>query len=136
MPSIGRKGQPVEVSGTVKLISDGKYRNRGPMESGVLINMGETVVLDTGNTEIVIISRQVEPYDTECLASLGIDPRTKRFLVLKSRIHYRATFANLPERLSNALASGSVPRITAAEIRQGATANLSFDLNAFGRPEI
>ena len=28
MPAIGRKGEPLEVSGTVKLIFDGRFRNR------------------------------------------------------------------------------------------------------------
>jgi microcystin degradation protein MlrC len=137
MPSIGRKGQPVEVSGTVKLISDGKYCNRGPMESGVLINMGDTVVLDTGNTEIVIISRQVEPYDTECLASLGIDPRKKRFLVLKSRIHYRATFAELAGAIVECAGVGvctsDYGQLKFAKVRRPI---YPLDLYAFGRSPI
>jgi microcystin degradation protein MlrC len=48
MPSIGRKGESLRVTGTVKLISNGRYRNRGPMMRGVQMDMGPTVVLDTG----------------------------------------------------------------------------------------
>ncbi|MDP6344143.1 MAG: M81 family metallopeptidase, partial [Alphaproteobacteria bacterium] len=54
MPSIGRKGEPRRVSGTVKLISNGQYRNRGPAQKGILQDMGPTVVLDTGKVEIVV----------------------------------------------------------------------------------
>lgn len=92
MPAIGRKGEPLTVSGTVKLISAGKYRNIGPMQKGVLADMGPTVVFDTGKVEIVVISRHVEPHDLACLLSLGIDPLSKRYIMLKSRIHYRAGF--------------------------------------------
>jgi microcystin degradation protein MlrC len=92
MPAIGRKGEPLAVSGRVKLIAEGKYRNRGPASKGVLMDMGPTVVLDTGKVEIVVISRHVEPNDLNCLLSLGIDPLAKRYLMLKSRIHYRAGF--------------------------------------------
>lgn len=92
MPSIKQKGEPLEVSGTVKLISTGQFRNRGPMSKGVLMDMGPTVVLDTGKVEIVVVSRQVEPNDVECLASVGIDATTKRYLMLKSRVHWRAGF--------------------------------------------
>lgn len=99
MPSINRKGQSLSVTGKVKLISDGKYRNRGPMERGVLHDMGNTVVLDTGKVEIVIISRQVEPYDIESLLCLGIDPLRKRFVMLKSRIHYRAGFQKIAKAI-------------------------------------
>jgi microcystin degradation protein MlrC len=54
--------------------------------------MGTTAVLDTGKVQIIVVSRHVEPYDLGCFSSLGIDPLNKRFLMLKSRIHYRATY--------------------------------------------
>jgi microcystin degradation protein MlrC len=92
MPSIGRTGEPLQVSGRVKLISDGRYRNLGPASKGILMDMGPTVVLDTGSVEIVVISRHQEPNDLGCFLSLGIDPTRKRYLMLKSRIHYRAGF--------------------------------------------
>ncbi|HZD27037.1 MAG TPA: M81 family metallopeptidase, partial [Alphaproteobacteria bacterium] len=92
MPAIARKGEPRRVTGRVKLISDGRYRNRGPASRGVLMDMGPTVVLDTGKVEIVVISRHQEPNDLACFTSLGIDPTEKKYLMLKSRIHYRAGF--------------------------------------------
>ena len=39
-----------------------------------------------------MISRHQEPNDIECLASLGIDATAKRYLMLKSRVHWRAGF--------------------------------------------
>lgn len=95
MPSIGRVGEPLEVTGRVKLISDGRFRNVGPMGRGVMNAMGPTVVLDTGRVEIVVISTQQEPNDVACFQSLGIDPRAKRYLMLKSRIHWRAGFREI-----------------------------------------
>jgi microcystin degradation protein MlrC len=92
MPSIGRKGEPLTVKGTVKLISNGRFRNRGPMARGVPQNMGPTVVLDTGKVEIVVISRHQEPNDTACFASVGIEASEKKYLMLKSRVHWRAGF--------------------------------------------
>ena len=95
MPSLGLKGQPLEVSGKVRNLSNGQFRNRGPMSRGVLMDMGPTAVLDTGRVEIVVISRQQEPNDLECFASQGIDPAKKRYLMLKSRVHWRAGFGDL-----------------------------------------
>ncbi len=57
MPSLGLQGQPREVTGRVKLIHNGQYRNQGPAGTGVLCDQGPTVVLDTGKVEIVVISR-------------------------------------------------------------------------------
>ncbi len=95
MPAIGRVGEPLEVTGRVRLISEGRYQNLGPASPGVWMDMGPSVVLDTGRIEIVVISRHQEPNDLACLASLGIDARAKRYLMLKSRIHYRAGFRDV-----------------------------------------
>jgi microcystin degradation protein MlrC len=90
MPSIGLKGRPRTVSGRVGRICDGRYRNRGPMARGEQNDMGPTVVLDTGRVEIVVISNHVEPHDLAAFDAVGIDPAAKRFVMLKSRVHWRA----------------------------------------------
>jgi microcystin degradation protein MlrC len=90
MPAIPGDSPPLTVTGTIKTISHGRFRNRGPMGRGVLMDMGPSVVLDTGRVEIALISRHVEPSDLNCLLSLGIDPMQKRYVMLKSRIHWRA----------------------------------------------
>ena len=95
MPSLGVPNPPLTVSGKIKTIFDGQYRNHGPMYKGVLNDTGTTVVLDTGNVEIVIISEHQEPFDLSCLHSAGIDPLKKRYVVLKSRVHWRAGFGSL-----------------------------------------
>ena len=95
MPAIPAESPPLSVTGSVKTISHGRYRNRGPMGRGVQMGMGATVVLDTGAVEIVLISRHVEPSDLNCLSSLGIDPLQKRYVMLKSRIHWRAGLGSM-----------------------------------------
>ena len=92
MPAIGRVGEPLSVTGRVKLLSSGEYTIRGPMYTGVTVGMGRTAVLDTGKVEIVVIERHHEPWDVGCLQSLGIEPAAKRFIMLKSRVHWRAGF--------------------------------------------
>jgi microcystin degradation protein MlrC len=90
MPAIPGESRPLAVTGRVKTISHGRFRNKGPMGRGVLTDMGPSVVLDTGKVEIALISRHVEPSDLNCLLALGIDPLQKRYVMLKSRIHWRA----------------------------------------------
>jgi microcystin degradation protein MlrC len=90
MPAIRRDSPPLSVTGTVKTISSGRFRNKGPMGRGVQMDMGPSVVIDTGRVEIALISKHVEPNDLNCLYSLGIDPMQKRYVMLKSRVHWRA----------------------------------------------
>jgi microcystin degradation protein MlrC len=53
------------------------------------------VVLDTGKVEIAVISKRVEPHDIACFKALGIAVLAKRFLMLKSRVHWRAGLGEL-----------------------------------------
>ena len=93
--SISVPNPPLEVTAKVKHVFDGQYRFHGPMAKGLMCNTGTTAVLDTGNVEIVVISRYQEPFDVSCLQSAGIDPLTKRYVVLKSRVHWRAGFGGM-----------------------------------------
>ena len=90
MPAISRESPPLTIAGMVKTISSGRFRNKGPMGRGVQMDMGPSVVIDTGRVEIALISKHVEPNDLNCLLSLGIDPMQKRYVMLKSRVHWRA----------------------------------------------
>jgi microcystin degradation protein MlrC len=90
MPQIPAPSPPLLLSGTVKTISSGRFRNKGPMGRGVQMDMGPAVVVDTGKVEVALISRHVEPSDLNCLLALGIDPMQKRYVMLKSRVHWRA----------------------------------------------
>ena len=92
MPSIGVKGRPLEVAGVVRALTDGEFTIRGPMYTGVRVGMGRSVVLDTGKVEIVVTENNHEPWDLGCLRSVGIEPTAKRFVLLKSRVHWRAGF--------------------------------------------
>lgn len=95
MPSIGAKPAPLRLTGTVAHLGDGRWRITGPMYTGVMADAGPCAVLDTGRVKLVIVSRHHEPFDTGIFTANGIDPAAQRYLLLKSRIHYRAGFAPL-----------------------------------------
>ena len=92
MPAMGLAGEPLTVSGRVRRITDGVFTVTGPMMTGVTLSIGRTVVLDTGSVEIVISEERYEPFDTGCFTHCGIDPSRKRYVLIKSRQHFRAGF--------------------------------------------
>ncbi|MEA5388912.1 MlrC C-terminal domain-containing protein [Haloarculaceae archaeon H-GB2-1] len=85
-------GDPLPVEGRVRLISDGSYRNYGPMSRGLQVNLGRTAVLEIDGIDVVVGSHRQQPYDPEAFRSQGITPERQRVLVLKSTVHYRAAF--------------------------------------------
>lgn len=96
MPALRQQSRPLSVTGRVKLISDGDFPATVAMSRGLTMRMGTTAVLSLpGNVDVVVISRHIEPFDPGCFTSLGIDPRTRRYVMLKSRIHYRVGFRKL-----------------------------------------
>ncbi len=93
MPSIGLNGEPLAVQAQVINLSDGRWTVRGPMYTGVEVNTGPTAVIRVGSMRIVVTSIHHEPWDAGILSENGIDPQACRYILLKSRIHYRAGFA-------------------------------------------
>ncbi len=92
MPAIGLAGAPLAVEGRVQAITDGEFIITGPMYTGIRTYLGRTAVLDTGRARIVVTERPHEPFDLGVFTHAGIDPRRVRYIMLKSRIHYRAGF--------------------------------------------
>ena len=54
LPAIERPGEPLVLTGRVTRISDGRFTVRGPVFTGMQVDLGRTAVLDTGALEIVI----------------------------------------------------------------------------------
>lgn len=92
MPSISHVGEPLVLSGKVHSLTDGSFQITAEMGKGTWAAMGPSGVLDLGTIKIAVISRHTEPFDLGHLQSLGIEPTQCRFILLKSRIHYRAGF--------------------------------------------
>lgn len=92
MPQIGLPGRPLTVTGRVTRITEGEFAVTGPMATGTRVRMGRTAVLDTGRMQIVVSEQRSEPFDLGVFTHCGIDPRRKRYVLIKSRQHFRAGF--------------------------------------------
>ena len=92
MPAIGRKGEPMELTGIVRNITDGEYTITGPQFTGTRCYMGRSAVLDTGRAQVVVTERNQEPWDRGVFESVGIRPERQRYLLLKSRMYFRPVF--------------------------------------------
>lgn len=85
-------GAPITVTGVVRTVTDGIYRNKGPMGTGVRMEMGPTAVFDVNGVEILLTTKRVQPTDLEIFRSQGIEPTEKQILMVKSNVHFRAAF--------------------------------------------
>jgi microcystin degradation protein MlrC len=92
-------GAPLSVTGRVRLLSDGRFKKLGPMNTGAETRMGPTAVLTIDGVDVIVTSNRVQALDAGVFLSQGIDPSRKRVLVLKSSVHYRGAFEPLASRV-------------------------------------
>jgi microcystin degradation protein MlrC len=90
-------GAPLDVSGRVVRLTDGKFVHKGPMNTGVQVDLGDTAVVELdgqngGKVQVVVTSLRYQPTDLEVLRSQGIEPTEQQILVVKSSVHFRAAF--------------------------------------------
>ncbi|MFW5896925.1 MAG: M81 family metallopeptidase [Bacillota bacterium] len=88
-------GHPLRVRGNIRVLSDGEFVHRGPMSTGLRSYMGRSAVVRVGETDIVINENRFQPVDPAAPRSVGVDPAHKKVVVLKSAVHYRASYEPL-----------------------------------------
>jgi microcystin degradation protein MlrC len=106
-------GDPVEVTGTVRVISDGRFEEPEPRHGGLrFFDGGACVVLETtdGHT-LLLTSRRVASTSLQQLYSVGIRPEAKRVVVAKGVVAPRAAY----EPIAAEIVLVDTPGVTAAD---------------------
>ena len=116
-------GDPVPLTGYVKTISDGNFVHKGPMARGVRSSLGRTAVVQVGGVEIILTERRFQPLDAEVLRSVGIEPRDRKLIALKSAVHFRADYTPIAHEILEA----DTPGVHSADL-------FSYDYQSVRRP--
>jgi microcystin degradation protein MlrC len=88
-------GKPVEVKATIVKLTDGQFRNLGPMETNLPVNLGRTALLDVEGIQVIITESCQTPNDPGYFALHGIDLAKVGLLCVKAKNHFRAAFTPL-----------------------------------------
>ncbi len=86
-------GGPLPATATVVGLSEGRFINTGPMETGRPVAVGPSAVLACGGVHIIVTSSVCPANDPACFAAHGIDLDRVRLLCVKAKNHFRAAFA-------------------------------------------
>ena len=84
------------------MLSDGRFKNRGPMEAGLVMDIGPSVLLRSGNLSVIVSSGCQTPNDAAYLELFGIDLAHIDILAVKAKNHFRAAFTSLCETIIDA----------------------------------
>jgi microcystin degradation protein MlrC len=88
-------GDPVSVTGTVRLLHDGTYVEHQVRHGGKRVNqMGTTALVELpGENLLALTTLRHPPFSLGALTCLGIRPERQRVLVVKAAIAYKAAYA-------------------------------------------
>ncbi|MCT9812048.1 M81 family metallopeptidase [Acidovorax sp. Be4] len=98
-PAMKLKGQPLKLTGRVQCITDGNYQVTGPMFTGVRLSLGRTAVLDVNGILVMVCEKPQEPFDAGVFTHAGIDLARKKYILIKSRQHFRAGFGPIARHI-------------------------------------
>ncbi|HRA31411.1 MAG TPA: M81 family metallopeptidase [Thermomicrobiales bacterium] len=90
-------GPTLELDARVRWTGDLTFVNRGPMGTGTTTRLGSSAVIEVGDppVEVIVATNRVQALDPELLRAAGIEPESRRVIVLKSSVHFRAAFGPL-----------------------------------------
>ncbi|HYC06110.1 MAG TPA: M81 family metallopeptidase [Azospirillaceae bacterium] len=92
-PELGSRALPVEAE--VLCLRDAPFRGRTGMAANRSINLGPSCLVCVGGVQILAGSVRQQILGPEYFEVHGADPAAARAIVVKSRGHYRAGFADL-----------------------------------------
>jgi microcystin degradation protein MlrC len=81
--------KPIEISGTVESICDGKYKMRLPATN---TDIGHTIVFRTGEIYVVLSEKPAITFDEEVYHHVGLSPRQAKLVLVKSHGGFRAVY--------------------------------------------
>ena len=87
-------GEPVSISGRVRVIHDGVYSASTRFNFGTY-HRGPTVVVDCGGIEVILTTRPCLVFEANHFRSLGIEPTRRKILVCKAELQHRAGMADI-----------------------------------------
>ena len=98
----------------MRLLSDGVYRNVGPMRDGVVDDQGRTAVVESRRLLLVLTERRMPMWNLEQLRALGSNRRACAPSSSRRRLRFARPMAPSPNRIIEV----DTPGLAAADIRR------------------
>lgn len=99
-------GAPVPVAARIVKLTHGKFRNEGPYEHQLPMDVGRTALIDVQGIQVIVTESCQTPNDPAYFRLHGIDPEQLDLLCVKAKNHFRAAFAGMARCLIDVDAPG------------------------------
>jgi len=88
-------GKPLPVSGTVRLVCDGRFYYTGGAYGATWASMGLSAVLEIGSVEVLIMSQPTYDWWDEQYRNAGMDVRGAKFIGIKNPMNYQFAYRDV-----------------------------------------
>lgn len=107
-------GPTVEVLGRVRALTDGVFRNVGPMRDGLVDDQGLTAVVEIDCGTLVLTSLRMPSWNLSQYRACGLEPTRQRVIVCKGALAHRAAYAPIAGQMIDV----DTPGVTPADYRR------------------
>ena len=88
-------GQPIDAAVDVIGLAEDCWQSFGPTK----VPLGDCAAIRIGGVEVVLITKRTQALGLELFTNLGIDPRAKKVVVVKSTNHFMAAFGPIAKKV-------------------------------------
>jgi microcystin degradation protein MlrC len=88
-------GAPIDATVTVIGLARDCWQSFGPTQ----VPLGDCAAVRIGGVEVVLISNRTQALGLELFTNLGIDPRARKLVVVKSTNHFMAAFGPIAKKV-------------------------------------
>lgn len=104
-------GDPLDLRVTVTGIIPDMQQQWTQSEGSVAVDCGDAVALHCQGIDIIVNSRRGQVFSPAVFSNFGINPKSKRLLVVKSTQHFYAGFAPIADEIIYMAGPGAIPPI-------------------------
>ena len=104
-------GDPLDLRVTVTGIIPNMRQQWTQSEGFVAVDCGDSVALHCQGIDIIVNSRRGQVFSPVVFSNFGINPKSKRLLVVKSTQHFYAGFAPIADEIIYMAGPGAIPPI-------------------------
>jgi microcystin degradation protein MlrC len=99
-------GQPVDAEVEILGLARDAWQSFGPTQ----VPLGDCAAIRVGGVDVVLISNRTQATGLELFTNLGIDPRQKKIVVVKSTNHFMAAYGPIAKKVIYVESSGPLRR--------------------------
>ncbi|MFZ5918409.1 MAG: M81 family metallopeptidase [Chloroflexota bacterium] len=101
-------GEPLDLRVTVSQVVPNAMQSFGQGPGKSISRLGDTAALRVNGIDVVVNSIRTQVYNPDVFSNLGIDPRAKRILVVKSMQHFYAGFGPIAAEIMYVTTPGAL----------------------------